>query len=211
MTIDTSRIRRPEEGWLTLFLVLAMALVLAWAVDDPAWVNGKGGLTDVLAVCAVLGVVFGFTGAKVGWGRWTTHLVGALFAGLLLPILSGFAALPDASPATAFQYTADRTIDAYLDIAWRGLEFTNQEIHYVVVLGAVIWATAQFGAFAVFGHRRPLNAVVVMGLVLVLNIALTLNNQLPYLFAFTAASLFLLIEMHAFDERATWVRRRIAG
>ena len=98
MTIDTPRVRRPEEGWLTLALVLAMAITLAWAVDDPAWVNGKGELTDVLQVIAVLGVAFGFIGPKVGWGRWTTHLVGALFAGLLIPILAGFAALSNASP-----------------------------------------------------------------------------------------------------------------
>ena len=39
--------------------------------------------------------------------------------------------------------------------------------------------------------------------------ALTGRDQLTYLMAFTAASLFLLIEMHAFDERATWLRRRI--
>ncbi|MEO5964881.1 MAG: transglutaminase domain-containing protein, partial [Candidatus Limnocylindrales bacterium] len=41
------------------------------------------------------------------------------------------------------------------------------------------------------------------------NIALTSRPQLPYLVAYTATALFLLIEMHAFDERATWLRRRI--
>jgi transglutaminase-like putative cysteine protease len=209
MTIDGTRVRRPEEGWLTLALVAAMAVTLAWAVDDPAWVNGKGELTDVLQVCALLGVVFGFAGPKLAWGRWTTHLVGALFAGLLIPILAGFAALTNASPPAAFQYTADGTIAAYLDIAWRGLQYTNEEIHYVLFLGIMLWGTTQFGAYAVFGHRRPLNAVVVMGLLLVLNSGLTLNGQLPYMIAFTAAALFLLIEMHAFDERATWIRRRI--
>ena len=39
--------------------------------------------------------------------------------------------------------------------------------------------------------------------------ALTARDQLAYLIAFTVASLFLLVEMHAFDERATWLRRRI--
>ena len=179
MTINGSQVRRPEEGWLTLALVAAMAVTLAWAVDDPAWVNGKGELTDVLQVCALLGVVFGFAGPKLGWGRWTTHLVGALFAGLLIPILAGFAALSNASPASAFQHTADGTIAAYLDIAWRGLQYTNEEIHYVLFLGIVLWATTQFGAYAVFGHRRPLNAVVVMGLLLVLNSGLTLNGAAP--------------------------------
>jgi transglutaminase-like putative cysteine protease len=73
----------------------------------------------------------------------------------------------------------------------------------------VAWGTAQFGSYAVFGHRRPLNAVVVMGLVLVLNMSLTINDQLSYALAFATVALFLLIQMHAFDERATWIRRRI--
>ena len=209
MSVDLARLRRPEEGWLTVALVAALALILGWSIDDPAWVNGHGELTDGLGLFALLGALFGFLGPKLGWGRWTTHLVSALFAGLLIPIFAGFAALPGSSPAAAFQLTADGTIDAYLDIAWLGLQFTNQEIHYVVVLGLVAWGTSQFGSYAVFGHRRPLNGVVVMGLVLVLNMSLTINNQLPYVLAFATAALFLLIQMHAFDERATWVRRRI--
>ena len=37
----------------------------------------------------------------------------------------------------------------------------------------------------------------------------TFREELPYLVVFTGAALFLLIQMHAFDERATWIRRRI--
>jgi transglutaminase-like putative cysteine protease len=206
---ERRRLRRPEEGWLTLGLVVAIVLVLATAVDDPGWVNGKENLTDGLVWCALLGTAVGFLGPKVGWGRGTTHLVGALFAGLLIPILAGWAFRPDASVAQAFRMTADGTVQAYLDIVWRGRQFTTQEIHYVLVLGGLVWATAQFASYAVFGHRRPLSAVVVVGLVLVANMALTWRDQLPYLVMFTGASLFLLISMHAFDERATWLRRRI--
>ena len=205
--MTTWRPRRPEEGWLTLALVVAIALILAWAVDDPAWVNGKEELTDPLMWFALFGVAVGFAGPKLGWGRWTTHLVGAVFAGLLIPILAGLAIAPGSSIPEAFGITAAGTIEAYLDIAWRQLQFTDEEIHYIVVLGAVIWATAQFASYAVFGHRRPLNAVVMVGIVLLANMSLT--DQLEYLVALTAASLFLLIEMHAFDERATWIRRRI--
>lgn len=203
------RLRRPEEGWLALGLVAVVVLVLAWAMDDPAWVNGKPALTDGLALCALLGAAMGLLGPKVGWGRWTTHLIGALFAGLLIPILAGWAFAPGSSPAEAFRLTAEGSVEAYLDLAWRGRQFTTQEIHYVLVIGSLVWATAQFAAYAVFGHRRPLNAVVVVGLILIGNMALTSRDQLAYLISFAGASLFLLIEMHAFDERATWIRRRI--
>ncbi len=206
--MSTMRLRRPEEGWLALALVVAIALILAWAVDDPAWVNGKGELTDALVWCALLGVAAGFAGPKLGWGRWTTHLVGAVFAALLIPIFAGWAIAPGSSVSEAFVITAAGSIAAYLDLAWRGLRLTQQEVHYILVLGVVTWATTQFAAYAVFGHRRPLNAVLLVGIVLLVNMTLTVD-QLPYLVALTAASLFLLIEMHAFDERATWIRRRI--
>jgi transglutaminase-like putative cysteine protease len=203
------RTRRPEEGWLTLGLVALLIAILASAVDDPSWVNGRSHLTDGLVLLGMLGVAVGFIGPKVGWGRWTTHAVGALFAGLLIPIVAGWAEYPGLSVGETFMKTASGTISAYLDLAWRQREFTVQEVHYIVVLGIVIWATAQFASYAVFGHRRPLNAVIMTGIILLANMSMTFKDELPYLVLFTAASLFLLIQMHAFDERATWIRRRI--
>jgi transglutaminase-like putative cysteine protease len=203
------RIRRPDEGWLTLGLVVLMIAILASAIDDPSWVNGRGSLTDGLVLLGLLGVALGFIGPKVGWGRWTTHMVGALFGGLLIPIVAGWAEYPGLPLGQTFAQTASGAVNAYLDLAWRGLAFTPEEVHYVIVLGIVVWATGQFAAYAVFGHHRPLNAVILSGIVLLANISSTFRDQLPYLVAFSIASLFLLIQMHAFDERATWIRRRI--
>ncbi|HEY4753663.1 MAG TPA: transglutaminase-like domain-containing protein, partial [Candidatus Limnocylindrales bacterium] len=109
----------------------------------------------------------------------------------------------------AFRTTADGSLNAYLDLAVRGLPFTQQEVHYVLILSGIVWGTMQFGSYAVFGHRRPLAAVVVVGLVLLTNMALTRRDQLGWLVLYAAVSLFLLIQMHAFGERATWTRRRI--
>jgi transglutaminase-like putative cysteine protease len=199
----------PEEGWSVVLLVAALALILATAIDEPAWVAGHGALTDCLGECALLGALAGFIAAKVGWGRWTAHTMGALFAGLLVPIIAGLAVWPAVSPAQAFLSTANGTIQAYLDLTVRGLPFTTQDVHYVLVLGGLVWGTMQFGAYAIFGHRRPLSAVVVVGLVLLANMALTRRDQLEWLVMYTAVSLFLLIQMHIFGERTTWVRRRI--
>ena len=46
-------------------------------------------------------------------------------------------------------------------------------------------------------------------IVLLASMSSTFREELPYLVVFTGAALFLLIQMHAFDERATWIRRRI--
>ncbi len=207
--VEHRRFGRPSEGWLPIVLIAMLAFVLGSAMDEPAWVNGHGALTDSLVWCAAAGAIIGFLGPKLGWGRWRTHIIGALFAGLLLPIIAGWAMEPGATVAHAFQITAVGTVEAYLDLGIRGRQFTTQEVHYILVLGGVCWGTLQFGAFAVFGHRRPLSAVVMVGLVLLANMALTRRDQLGWLVLYAAASLLLLVQMHTFDERGTWARRRI--
>jgi transglutaminase-like putative cysteine protease len=199
----------PAEGWSVLVLVAVLGLILATAIDEPAWVDGRGDLTDCLAECALLGTIAGFVGAKLDWGRWTTHTVGALFAGLVLPVIAGWAVWPSVSAPQAFRLTAEGTMQAYLDLTARHLQITTQEVHYVLVLGGLVWATMQFGSYAIFGHRRPLSAVVVVGLVLLANMALTRRDQLGWLVFYAGVSLFLLVQMHVFGERSTWTRRRI--
>ena len=157
---------------------------------------------------ALAGVAFGFIGPKVGWSRWTTHGVGALFGGLVIPIVAGMAVAPGSSIGGAFDRSASDVVKAYFDTVWLSQQYTTVEVHYIIAFGAIVWAAGQFTAYAVFGHRRPLNAVIMAGIVLLANMSITFG-QLPYLVVFTGASLFLLIEMHAFDERATWIRRRI--
>jgi hypothetical protein len=200
----------PAEGWLTLACVLLICLTMAWAIDDARWVLGNPRYLDLLVIAAVGGVLVGFIGPKVGWGRWLTFLIGAIFAALLVPLLVGLVDFPGgASIGELYQTTATATVQAYVDIAILGLSSTTEYLHYIFVLAMVVWATSMFASYAVFGHHRPLSAVVVVGVILVGNMALTPNDQLPYLVLYSVASLLLLIRSHVFDEQSEWVRRRI--
>ena len=200
----------PEEGWLTLGCVLLICLTMAWAIDDARWVLGRATYLDYLVLAALGGVLFGFIGPKVGWGRWLTFLVGSIFAALIVPILTGMVAYPHGAPIhTLYEATAESVVAAYIDLALLNLSSTSQYLHYVFFFGMLVWATSMFASYAVFGHRRPLSAVVVVGVILVANMALTLNDELPLLVLFSLASLFLLIRTHVFDEQSEWMRRRI--
>jgi transglutaminase-like putative cysteine protease len=110
---------------------------------------------------------------------------------------------------TLFQATSDSVVNAYMDIAFRGLPSTIEYLHFIYVFGLLVWATSMFASYAVFGHRRPMNAVIVVGVALVANMALTLNDELWFLVLYSVASLFLLIRSHVFDEQSEWLRRRI--
>jgi transglutaminase-like putative cysteine protease len=199
----------PEEGWLSLLLVGLMMFVMAASIDDAGWVIGNSDLTNFLVIAALLGVLAGFVGAKAGWNRWVANLVGAAFAALIVPILVGEVLRPGAGLAWQYAATADAMVGAWTDLIVNKLQLTRQIGHHLLILGLLVWGTGQFAASAVFRHRRPLSAVVVIGAILVANMAATLHDQLGFLILFSLAALFLLIRLHALDEQATWSRRRI--
>jgi transglutaminase-like putative cysteine protease len=210
MKLSLSRTRlSPEEGWASVALVALMAMTMAWSIDDAGWVLGRSEWTNFLPWAALLGVIVGFVGAKIGWSRWVAHAVGATFAALIVPIMVGEVLKSGATPGAQFVATAEATVKAWNELIVNGQPATRATGHHLLVLGLLCWGTGQFAASAVFRHRRPLSAVVVIGAILIGNMAATVREQLGYLILFSLASLFLLIRLHALDEQATWMRRRI--
>jgi transglutaminase-like putative cysteine protease len=199
----------PEEGWISLFLVALMAVVMAAAIDDAGWVIANGKLTDFLVFAALGGVAAGFIGAKVGWNRWLAHGIGAIFAALIVPIMVGEVLKPLWPLGAQFRETADQSMLAWTELIVNRAPVTRAVGHHLLVFGLLCWGTGMFAASAVFRHHRPLSAVVVIGALLIANMAATQNGQLHYLLVFSLAALFLLIRLHALDEEATWARRRI--
>jgi hypothetical protein len=209
---------RPAEGWLTLLSTAIMAMVFAGSLQDAAWTpDSAGGNANFLPWIALIGVAFGVFGAKIGWGRWRTHIVGALFAGLLLPLIVGGIILGPDHAVGWDPYSLDLRLLATLDVVQKvwtdlvveGQPFTSQWGHYHLVFGVLVWGAGQLAGFTVFGHRRPLDAVVVLGLAMLASMVLTAHDQLTLLVLFSAASLLLLIRTHVFEEELTWARRRI--
>ncbi len=200
----------PAEGWLTVALVLLGGLAVAWAIDDAAWVLGRDNLTDFLAETAVIAVLAGFLLAKLIPNRWLAHLMSAVIAAVVVPILVGGVLEPEAgSLIDRFQATAAASVQAYLDLAWRGRNLTPEYGHFLLVLGLVLWATVYFATVAVFRHHRPGGAILALGTVLLVNMAITPRDQLVYLILLSLVALFLLVRLHAFGEQSTWIRRRL--
>jgi len=199
----------PAEGWISLFLVAVMAVAVAWSLDDAALVLGQRSWTDFLAWVSLGGLAVGFIGAKARWSRPVAHLIGAAFAALVVPLIIGTILAPTGSPAAQYQATAASTLDAVLDLAVTHLPVTRQTGHYLLVLGLLCWANGQFAASSVFRGGRPIGPIIVLGTVLVANMSATMHDQIWFLVLFSMAGLFLLTRLHALDERATWVRRRI--
>lgn len=201
---------RPAEGWLSLVLITFLAAVAAWSISDAKWILGRDDLTAFLPWAAAFGVAWGFISAKVGWSRWLSHLLGAVYAALILPMIVGTVIDPQApNLGVAYQVAAASAANAYLDLAWRGLSTTQNYGHFMLVLGAICWGTGQFAAFALYRHHRPIQAVFVIGLVFIANMSLTNFDQFDALVVFSAAALVLLILGHIAEERSLWLRHRV--
>ena len=208
--------RRPQEGWLAVVLAVFLVLPFAWSLEDAGWIPPSQGDTSYLALLAIAGVFVGLVGAKAGWSRWKAHLAGAVIGGLLLPLLAGGIILGSevsgfdlAALSARYHAAGAAAFQAWLDIAILGRPFTSEFAHYHLAFGAMVWAAGQFTGYAVFRHRRPFDAVVVTGLLLLADMAVTRNDQLRLLIAFSLAALLLLIRLHAFDEQVIWARRQI--
>ncbi|MFL5778428.1 MAG: DUF3488 and DUF4129 domain-containing transglutaminase family protein [Chloroflexota bacterium] len=200
---------RPSEGWLSLVFMALVCLTMAWAIADARWILGNPTHTAFLPLATIGGVVAGFVGAKVGWGRWTTFAVGSLVAAVVLPIVVGGVLLPNGTLQQRFTATASSTVVAWRDLFILNKPFTQQFGHYMLTLAIFVWATAMFATYAAYGHRRPLTGILAIGFVLVGNMALTANDQLPLLVVYSLAALFALVRFHVFDEQRDWMRRRI--
>ncbi len=206
--------RRPTEGWLSLLTTGVMLFAVGFSLQDAGWTADAPGYAGLLSWLGIIGLLFGFAGAKIGWGRWRTHLVGALFAGVFIPLIVGGIAIGEGvgwDPASLFarmEATLGAVRRVWFDLAVQGQPFTGETAHYPLVFGGLMWGAGMLAGYTVFGHRRPLDAVVVLGLILLANMAVT-HDQLWLLVLFSSAALLLLIRTHVFEEEVTWVRRRI--
>ena len=208
------RLRRPTppaEGWTSVALLVGMGLTFGWSMDDARWVLGRGELTDYLPWAVALGILWSFVAASAGWSRRLSHGLGALFAALIVPLIVGSSLVDPGNRSLHDWYTAtaSATVQAYLDLTWRGHALTQQYGHYVLILGLLTWATGQFAGYAMFRHRRPTTAVAALGIALLLNMSITIQDQLPFLVIFSLAGLLFLIRVNAVHEQDDWIRQRL--
>jgi hypothetical protein len=203
----------PEEGWLSVPLVLIMAGAMAWSIADARWILGRDELTSFVIPVALVAALWGFVSARLGVAPWVAHFLGAAIGAIVVIELVGMLVPlpPGEQPSLVgwFQATAHSVAEAYLDLTWRRQISTYQYGHFCLVMGIFIWATAQAASYDVFGYHRSVNGVVLMAVVLLANMALTIQDHFWALVLFSTAGLWLLVRSHAADVRSSWLRHRI--
>jgi transglutaminase-like putative cysteine protease len=105
-----------------------------------------------------------------------------------------------------------RMTDLWASIRGEGDETTRAA--GLLILGAIGWTTAQFGASGIFRFDRGMPAVTAAGVPLLVVLASpgpnTEINVVLTLAAFTFAAMVLLVRMQLNQQRSGWARRHIA-
>ena|GEM_PF-2536925 len=197
------RIIHPRAGWLSLGLLLVMALAVAWSVQGAGWLEQL----DYLAPVAMWAVL---AGAMLGMLRWsvvaTLPLGAMLGAAVVLWAIGGeyFAAVDDASRLAAMGAEA---IEWLVIILRTG--YPDQMSPFAIGLGMLMWTTAFIAAYAVYRYHRVLDAIVLLGAALITNMSATFTDLFGYLLLFVLAALLLWLRSSLVTRQESWQRRRV--
>jgi len=220
----TEVLRRPEQGWSSLFLLLGMLIVLGVSVADsrPLLVPGTGSLTESLPIVMLAAGLVGYLLARSPLGVVRAHVLGAALAAVVLLLIAGGGLTGQSPLPTSIDGIGERigAVWMQLDADISGFiteEITTPTVTTYLVLGAICWTTAQFGAFSVFRYDRGGPAVMAVGTILFLNVGLgslqpeaDLLPVVPVLALFAALALLLLMRLQLVQQRYAWARRHIS-
>jgi transglutaminase-like putative cysteine protease len=217
-------LRHPEQGWSSLALLLGMLVLLGISVADsrPLTVVGAGSLTDSLPPLMLAAGLISYLLARSSLGVVRAHVIGAAVAAVVLLLVAG-GGLGGQSPLpVALDGLTDRIgavwtrLDADIDDLVTA-DRPTPTVTTFLVLGAICWTTAQFGAFSVFRYDRGGPAVMAVGTILFLNIGLgslqaeaELLPVVPVLALFAGMALLLLMRLQLVQQRYAWARRHIS-
>ncbi|MBW3613566.1 MAG: hypothetical protein KY392_06880 [Chloroflexi bacterium] len=144
MPDSRERAATARPGWLSLGLLMVMALALAWAVQEAAWLEQMDYLVPVVLWAVA-------TGALLGWLRWSIVAVLPLAAvvgtGIVIWTVGGeyHPELDQAGRAFALRAEA---VDWTITVLRTG--YPAEMSPYAIGLGALGWVTTFMAGFTVY-------------------------------------------------------------
>ncbi len=197
------RLRPPRAGWQGVSLLAVMVLALAWSIQGAAWL-------DRLDFVVPIGLFAIGCGALVGLLRtsivFTLPLGAALGAAFLIWTIGGeyHGTLDDLGRLVALRQDLIGWTVTVLDTG-----YPSEMSPYALGLGALLWGTAFTASYVVYRYHRVLDAILLLGALMVANVSATLTPLLGHLVLFVAAALLLWLHSSLVARQDGWQRRRV--
>ena len=197
------RVMYPRPGWLSMGLLIVMALAVAWSVQGAGWLDQMEYLGPVAMWAVVAGVLLGMLGGSIVFILPLGAIIGSA---VVLWAIGGeyFTPLNQVGRMLALH---GEFID-WLSIVVR-TGYPPQMSPYAVGLGVLMWATAFTAAYVVYRYHRVLDAIVLLGAALLVNMSATYTDLFGHLLLFVIAALLLWLRGSLVSRQDGWQRRRV--
>jgi transglutaminase-like putative cysteine protease len=230
-TVERERsIWQPEEGWLSVFLLLVMVGSTVWSIDQAQWVEGTG----VLFPIALAGMAAGYFVARSPLANWVAVLLGLVVGLTACFVVVGQLLPPPGEMVGAFFQTVVGTvtwlghrtgppplIGAFQQFFAGALEFggrvgiwtqvgatgrvSNDNAIFLLFIGFVAWLQGFVGAWGLFRLRDVVVAAMPTGIALATNAAYTGQAQGPFII-FIITLLLLAVSLNLATLQRRWER-----
>jgi transglutaminase-like putative cysteine protease len=193
----------PRAGWLSLGLLVVMTLAVAWSVQGANWLDQM----EFLAPVALWGVIFG---ALLGMLRISivfTLPVGALIGTFVVLWTVGGEYFVDLDQGARLLALRTDLIDWLAIILRTG--YPPQMSPYAIGLGVLMFGTAFAAGYAVYRHHRVIDAILLLGAAIIVNMSATFTDLFGHLLLFVIAALLLWLRAALVDRQDGWQRRRV--
>ncbi|MGI8999377.1 MAG: transglutaminase TgpA family protein [Candidatus Limnocylindria bacterium] len=197
------RLLYPRAGWLSLGLLVVMALALSWAVQGANWLDQLDFLPPVGLWAIFAGAVLGVLPLSV---LVTLPLSAIIGAGVVLWTIGG-EYHPVFDQAGRLFALRDDAVSWTITVLETG--YPSQLSPYAIGLGMLLWSTAFMAAYAVYRHNRVLDAIVLLGAAMIVNLSATFTNLFGHLILFVIAALLLWLRAALVNRQDGWQRRRV--
>jgi transglutaminase-like putative cysteine protease len=221
---------QPEEGWLSIALVLVMVFSTIWSIDQAHWVEGTG----ILFPAALVGFGVGYLLSRPAFAAWIAILLGVVLGavvafvsvGQLLPPLPEMPALFVQTVLGTFAWIGHPSgtpplVGAFQQLAFSATDFggrvglwtqqgaagraSNDNAMFLLLIAFVAWLQGLFGAWGLFRLKDVVVAALPSGIALATNAAYTGQAQAPFAI-FIITLLLLAVSLNLASLQKRWER-----
>lgn len=203
MSSWADRMRHPREGWVSLLLLAVMAISLAWSVQGAAWLERM----DFLVPLALASVIAGAALALTPWSVVATLPIAAILGTLLVVRSVGGEYLPGLEAGDQLLGLRGELVSFTAVLVRTG--YPGEMSPYALGLGALMWTTGFIAAYTVYRHHKVLDAILLVGILLVANMSATFTDLFRHLVIFAGAALLLWLRAALVSRQQSWQRRRV--
>jgi transglutaminase-like putative cysteine protease len=200
----------PREGWLTLIALVVMIGAIAVAIDDAVWAGVGPGTqesqTKFLPVAALLSVLLGAWLSKRDIKPMAAHTMSALVGGGFLMYAIAGSISSDPSLIGRLQHLNLSVSTFVRQVFVQDIRSSETSV-FLLIMGAIVWGAGHFAAFNVFRRHQAAPAIVLAGLIMLINVSLTIREEYVHLVVFVLAALLLIMRLNLYEQMGEWRSR----